>query len=63
MVNHRSVCVRVKVLTNRTTIMVDRASLAYVSMYQSFEGQAKVKLKYGLPLHRIQTVADIKINI
>ncbi len=41
--------VRVKLSSNRTTILVGRASLVHVSMKQSVEGQARVKLKGGLP--------------
>ena len=38
--------VRVKLSSNRTTILVGRASLVHVSMKQRVEGQARVKLKY-----------------
>ncbi len=44
MFNHHPAGVRVKLSSNRTTIMVGRVSLAHVSMKQSVKGQARVKL-------------------
>ena len=49
MANYHPKGVWVKLSTNRTTIKVDRASLAHASMKQSVKGQARVKLKGGLP--------------
>ena len=45
MINHHPVEVRVKLISNRTTITVGRALLAHVSKKQSVKDQAIVKLK------------------
>ena len=47
MINHHPVEVRVKLISNRTTITVGRALLAHVSKKQSVKDQAIVKLKAG----------------
>ena len=54
MVNYHPAGVRVKLSSNRTTIMVGRASLAHVYMKQSVKGQARgYRFESGMPLFQM----------